>query len=319
MTTNPRNVWVLGATGYIGQALLKHLALDKCNRIHLLLHKRTNFPHLEAYNTFQASLGHFDPEWIKQYPPDVVFHLARPAGSNFLMREIRSFIGEHSNARLARLFTKAEPPPLIVYVSGSLVYGQIPPGEIALEDRPHNPGSFAKAYYRNEKPWLKAAGRGTLDIRFARPAWIVGPGSWFRKYFWDYYLQSGKVPCYGDGSQQMSLIGLDDCAAAIDALSIYGHHGQMLNLFAMDALHQIEFSMTMALLLQTDVEMVSLAKAKQMYGRTVAKALIMSIPLGSMHKQTYECLPIRLKTLEDLLDRVIGLLKNEQGVFAKAP
>ncbi len=311
MTTNPRNVWVLGATGYIGQALLKHLALDKGNRIHLLLHKRTNFPHLEAFSAFQASLGNFDPEWIKQYPPDVVFHLARPAGSNFVMREVRSFIGEHSNGRLARLFATTEKPPLIVYVSGSLVYGQIPPDEIALEDRPHNPGSFSKAYYRNEKPWLKAASQGTLDIRFARPAWIVGPGSWFRKYFWDYYLQCGKVPCYGDGSQQMSLIGLDDCAAAIDALSIYGHHGQTLNLFAMDALRQIEFCMGMASHLKTDVEMISLAKAKQIYGRTVATALITSIPLGSMHMQTYECLPMRLKTLDDLLDGVIGLLKNE--------
>jgi nucleoside-diphosphate-sugar epimerase len=308
---NPvRNVWILGGTGFIGGALVKYLSADKSNRLHLVLHKTTIPGKFEGMNTFITSLADIDPFWFDRYPPDVVFHLARPAGSNRFTRRIRSRYGEKANRRLGGILAGLSNSPVIVYVSGSLVYGTRLKDNPALEDSDPAPVSYAKFYLRNELPWMDAQRVGLLDVRIARPGWIVGPASWFLMYFWQPYLLTGRVPCYGDGSQLMPVIHIDDCAAMIDTIARYGQKGRNLNIFAGEVITQRDFCSILSELLNTATELIPYGTIRWKYGRTTAEALTASISMKTLYPDLHlKAGPVYGRVV-DILTDAIGILKN---------
>jgi nucleoside-diphosphate-sugar epimerase len=306
----------LGGTGFIGSALVRYLSQESTNRLHLLIHKTTPYLRLENFNTISGSLGSIDPFWLKRYPPDVVFHLARPAGRFAITRSLAAMQGEIANRRLVKILASLPQPPVVVYMSGSLMYGSRPPDEPAREGSPLAPDSFARYYFRNEKPWLEARQSAELDVRFARPGWIAGPGSWFREFFWKHWNATGSVPCYGDGRQLMSLIHLEDCARMASALWQYGQPGQNLNMLAGSPLPQEEFSEIMAQILQAEVEKISFERIRKQQGLTVARALTSSIPMTTIYPGIREKAGIRYKDPRVLLADALRLLENEQGILA---
>jgi nucleoside-diphosphate-sugar epimerase len=306
-----RNIWIFGGTGYIGQALLRHLSASSNNHLHLLIHRQMPFRYLENYHTFTGSLSAFDPYWFDRFPPDVVFHLARPAGSSLMIRHLSSWLGEKANNRLVRLLSDLKKPPVVVYVSGSLVYGEQSPNTHADEKTTLRPTAFARFYFRNERPWMKARDAGLLDVRFARPGWILGPASWFKVFFWDHYLNTGKVPCYGNGEQLMSLVHIDDCVAMINNLSLEGKKNQTLNIYSGSATTQIEFAEQLATILNAKVAMISLNKAKRRYGKTTAQALTSSIPMQTLYKNLHQHQQILFPDIKNMLVGIVSLLKNK--------
>ena len=300
-----RNIWVLGGTGYIGSALVKHLAANPANRLHLQIHRSAPYQRLESFNTFTGSLSTIDPLWFERYPPDVVFHLARPAGSHRITRAWASYRGEKANRRLVRIFERLEKPPVVVYVSGSLLYGPRLAEDPAVEDSHLAPAAFAGYYHRNEKSWLEAQESGVLDVRFARPAWIAGSASWFTRFFHDPMMSSGKVPYYGDGRQLMSLIHLDDCARMIDALSLHGEKGNNLNIFAGPSVTQKKFADILASLSGLKTQQVTYARTTKKYGKTAAWALTTSIPLSTRYPEVADKADVRLHEHAELISAVL--------------
>ncbi len=310
MRTGTRNVWIFGGTGFIGSAMVKHLSRDKSNRLHLLIHKKAEYRMVEHLNTLSGSLSAFDPFWFERYPPDVLFHLARPAGSNVIARTLKASEGERANRRIVKIIGNLPEPPVIVYVSGSLMYGKRTSDDPALEDSPMAPESFARFYYRNELPWIEAQLEGRFDVRFARPGWIVGPGSWFSEFFWKPYVRSGKVPCYGDGDHPMSVIHIGDCAAMIDALGRHGTKGSNLNIFSGYAIRHRDFCETLAKLLNTETEIIPYENIRRKYGTVTAKALVSSAPMHTLYPEIHQKAEIQFPGAEALLSDVIRLLKN---------
>lgn len=311
------NIWILGGTGYIGSALLKSLLAHRPpGRIHALLHRSLPLKRLERVNTFVGSLGRIDPVWLKHYPPDVVFHLARPAGRHPISRKLASWRGEAANRSLVRQLSLLESPPVVVYVSGSLVYGPRNDDDPATEKSPISPAAFARHYHRNERPWLEAREAGTLDVRFARPGWITGPASWFRQFFWLPMRSSGRVPCYGDGKQLMSLIHLDQGAGMIRALAYYGKRNQDLNVFSGKPLSQSRFCAILSSITGLPVEQVADGRVRKTYGRTALAALSASIPMQSLYPDLQaRALPV-FRSHEELLADVVRLLEDKEAVLS---
>ncbi len=311
-----RNIWVLGGTGFIGKALVGHLSNDPSNRLNLLIHKSMPFSWLEAVNTFTGSISSVDPSWFERYPPDVVFHLARPAGSHWLTREWASRKGAQANQRLVSIFSRLASPPVVVYVSGSLLYGYRPPDSPALENSPLAPAAYARHYIRNERPWLSARDAGMLDVRFARPGWIAGPGSWFERFFWRPMQNHGHVPCYGSGNQLMSLIHLSDGVSMIDSLSKHGQRGQTLNVFAGAPLSQGDFCALLSELSRLPVHHVSEKEVRERCGRTTSEALTASIPMQTLYPGLHEKAGIQYRDTKSMLANLIRLLENKHGVLS---
>jgi len=308
MTMKKRNVWILGATGYIGSALVKHLAENSGNQLHILYHKQGNRRYLEQFNTFSGSLNSFDFEWFERYPPDVIFHLARPAGSNFITRTIKSYLGKRANQKWVNALSDLPRPPVVVYVSGSLMYGRRSMEEPADEHANLKPDAFARYYIRNEQPWVEAQKQGKLDVRFARPGWIVGPKSWFYRFFWIHFMDTGKIPCYGN--HPMSVIHIDDCAAMIDALSLHGEKGQNLNIFSGDIIMHQEFCQILAGILNTEMENYSYEKIKSLYGKATADALTSSTPMTTLYPEMHEKAGIKFRETRQILKDVVLKLRD---------
>ncbi|WP_372934950.1 NAD-dependent epimerase/dehydratase family protein [Mariniphaga sediminis] len=311
MNNLQRNIWIFGATGFIGQALFEHLAANTPHRLFLLLHRKTLFRKYEGYNTFMGSLSDFDDSLFERYPPDVIFHLARFSGSNTLTRRLASLKGAKANQRLVEVLKRLDKPPVVVYVSGSLMYGSQKEGTFATEDFPLTPTAYAEYYIRGELPWIQAQEKGTLDIRFARPGWIVGSSSWFREFFWNYYLKTGNVPYYGDGSQLMSVVSLPDCARLIARLAAKGAQRQNLNIFSMAPLSQKMFSEMLAGKLNAATVRIPKQDLLRRYGKTVASALTSSTPLATLYPEWYEDFQPLTPDLETVFDDVLAHLKNK--------
>jgi nucleoside-diphosphate-sugar epimerase len=319
MNGNKKNVWILGGTGFIGKALIKQLSLSDEYLLHLLVHQNIPYKFLEPFSIFTGSLENFDLTWLENYPPDIVFHLARLGGSNAISRSLSSSKGAKANERLIRFLSGMNNPPIIVYVSGSLMYGPQGNGKVANELSELKPVSYARYYYRAEEPWIKAQSSEKLDVRFARPGWILGPDSWFRFFYRDHFLRTGKVPLYGDGNQLMSIIHLEDCASQIVKLAEKGQKNQNLNVFSGAPVSQKHFAEMLASHLNAEVELIPVTKLQKKYGRTVTKALTTSIPMTTNYPELCKSDSFRYPDAESMIKSVLSFFEHKQGVLSKSP
>lgn len=308
---NGRNIWIFGGTGFIGQALVSHLITNPENKLHLLVHKKIPYKELEEINTVTGNIGSFDPQWLERYPPDVIFHLARISGSNAITRKMAANKARQANLRLVEILGRLPKPPVIVYVSGSLVYGSQKNGARADENSQIRPAAFARYIIHGEQPWLDAQKNGLLDVRFARPAWIIGPNSWFREFFWRVFQATGKFPCYGSGEQLMSLTSLSECARMIEALAFWGSRNQNLNIFSGKPVTQRYFAETAANVLGADVFHIPLKETKRRYGAMASEALTSSIPLTTLYPELQLKAGTEFQDLETVINNTLELLKNE--------
>jgi len=306
MNTYEGYIWLLGATGFIGEALFRRLTASwPDHRLVILLHRNMPFRRYEHHHVITGGMDGLDPFWLERFPPGIVFHMARPAGGHALTRTLAAHRGEAANTRMVSLLANLKKPPVVVYGSGSLVYGEQENQKSADEKSPVRPLAFARYYYRNEMPWHQAIPAKLPDVRFARPGWIVGPGSWFKAFFWNPFLHRGMVPWYGNGLQKMSLIHVDDCAATMEATGFHGKPNQTLNLFAGPPITQKEFAEKMARILGTSTFNISLAETKRKYGHTTAMALTSSIPMQTIHHDLYNKLTLQYPDAESILSNVI--------------
>jgi nucleoside-diphosphate-sugar epimerase len=310
MNPNENFIWLLGATGFIGEALFRRLSNNQnCNLV-ILLNRNMPFRRCEHHHVIMGGMEGMNPYWLERFPPSIVFHMARPAGSNSLTRTLAAYRGETANKKMVAMLANLTKPPVVVYGSGSLVYGQQNHQNSADETYPVSPLAFARYYYRNEIPWHQAVHRQLPDVRFVRPGWIVGPGSWFYSFFWKPYIHCGMVPYYGDGNQKMSLIHIEDCAALTEAIGFQGDQNQVLNIFTGTPITQKGFAECMANILHTSTYNVSITETKQRYGSTTAMALTSSIPMSTIHQDFYDKLMLRYPSAETILEDVIRTFKK---------
>ena len=296
----------------MGRPLVKQLSYDSSNLLNLLIHKNTANREIENFNSFTGSLINIDRNWFNKYPPDVIFHLARSAGSNYLTRQLYARMGKFANYRLVKRLASLGKPPIVVYVSGSLMYGNRSIDSPATEDSLLSPESYARYYFHTEQPWIEAQRKRILDIRFARPGWIVGPSSWFLKFFWLPFLNNGKIPCYGDGNQYMSIVHLSDFARLTESLYLKGDLYQNLNIYSCPPIMQMEFSGTLAEIMGAGVEYVSYGQTCNKYGYTTARALTSSIPMQTNYRHIHDNSGIQFKSVREILVNITGILEHKE-------
>lgn len=313
-----KRIWILGGTGYIGLELVKYLSHTTNYQLHLLVHDHIPYQLLENHSLFTGSLEKFDWSWLEQYPPDIIFHLARLAGSNAVTRNFSALAGAKANERLIQYLLKMPSPPKIVYVSGSLVYGHQDQGVFADENAAWNPVSYARFYFKAEKPWLSAQFRGPLDIRFARPGWIAGKGSWLEAFYIKPYLNTGTIPLYGNGRQLMSLVHIKDCVSQIARLAEMGTGKQDLNVFAGPPVTQQEFAEMLADQLNVLVEAISVEKLRKLYGQTVTEALTSSIPMKTLYPDLISP-SLAYPDARSIVKAISSFFEYKHGVFTVTP
>ncbi len=309
MVDPDNNCWVLGGTGFVGTALVEQFTMDANYTLHMLVNKRVASPQLEQYNCIQGDLGSLDLKWFERYPPQVLFHLARIAGSNPIRRKLAARKGKRANQRLIKYFLKQENRPTTVYVSGSLVYGNQEGKTNADEKSEINPLAYARAYIQAEKPWMNQLNDLSMHVKIARPGWIIGPGSWFRRFFWNHYERFGTVPVYGSGNQLMSLIHIEDLARALVMMPDQGN--AINNLFVGQPIPQSQFTKLMADLLGCGIQIITQSEIQRKWGHAEAEALCSSIPMSTNHPAFLDQVDFQYQSPESMLERTLFVLKSK--------
>ncbi len=314
MYLKEKHTWILGATGYIGRALAEQFLGDR--NFVCLGHRKIDLELMERSNFLMSSLEGLDLNWLERFPPKVIFHCARLAGSSPAKRKAAAEKGARANQRIIDYLVKLPYPPTIVYCSGTLMYG--PQDEETDEATPLNPIAYARQYEIAERPWLKVKSEGKLDVRMARPAWILGPDSWFLHFFLKPAWEQGWVPYYGDGQQQMSILALADCAGQLKHVNEAGKPGTNYNLYSLPPISQKEFAETLADCLKMKARGISLEDCKAQMGLAETEALCSNIPVTTYHrdwKLSYQTLE---GDLTSLLEKTIHQAEVTYGLLRKS-
>lgn len=295
-------VFVLGGTGFIGSALMDIFRKNPCRyQVMMLINK--HFPHkdLEMFNTYTGDLGSFDLKLIDEFRPDFIIHMARMRGSGTISRQIAARRGAMANKRIIKHLGKSEKPPHVIYISGTLVYGDC--GEERVDEN-HliKPVSFAREYIIAEKPWMAAIHEKKLSVSILRPPWIIGKGSWFKKYCTGNISSYKTINLFGEGSNWMSLIDAEDCAGLIEHSLRNATPGECYNIYTPGCiLRQKEFterisSITGSKVMQTDRE-----QSIKLYGKTIWEAFTFSLFSSTNHPDFINGYSFKHPTTDDIL------------------
>jgi nucleoside-diphosphate-sugar epimerase len=273
-----RHALVLGGTGYIGAPLVRALIAAGV-RTSCLVHRQP--PPMPGVSVLSGSIDRFRWRPLEADPPDVIFHLARiPRRRRFDAPIIRAR-NRVASARLLAWLATCPRPPLAVFVGGTLAYGSH--GEAAVtEETALSPVSFARDYHAAETPWLRVRAGGDAPVVIARPAWVLGPGSWFDAYYRRPIRQEGSVPLYGDGENWMSLVHVEDCAGLLLHLARRAPPMTLMNLGG-PTLRQRELSERLARLTGLPIRQVSLDELGARHGASVREAFLFSARVETIH------------------------------------
>ena len=301
---NKKNILLLGGTGFIGSALLKELKnYTSRYNVLVLVNKTTPGEVLDTFETFQGDMGSLDLSVVERFRPDVIVHMARKRGRGALGRLLAATGGARANRRLITGMKKSNVPPHIIYVSGTLMYGDCGNREVT-EEQPLNPASFARQYIRAERPFLREVGRGELPVSMLRPPWVIGGASWFKGYYLDTMRTYGYIPLFGDGENIMSFIDVEDCAGLIEHSVANALPGNNYNLFVPRvAVAQKEFAALLSRISGLPVRALSRREVTEKYGRTVWEAFTFSLNAATIHSRFIDGYRFRYPSVKAMVEK----------------
>jgi nucleoside-diphosphate-sugar epimerase len=253
-----------------------------------------------------GSMDRFPWVTIERDPPDAIFHLARIPGRGGIRGAVTRIRNRLANERLALALTSWARSPLMVYVGGTLAYGSHG-DEPVTEETPVTPTSFSRDYYKAELPWARTMRGSDAPVIVARPAWVLGPGSWFEVYYRRFIMAERAVPLYGPGENWMSLVHVEDCAGLLEHAARRALPMSVLNLFAGPPLRQAELAERLSRVAGLPIRRVPLEDLERRYGRAVREAFTFSARIGTVHKALHAAYRFQH---QDLDADLASLLRN---------
>lgn len=207
--------------------------------VYAVVHR--NDPGVETGNRIKGGIKVLDHQLIDKINPELIIHCARPSYPRFRRfgRLFSAHIAARLNSRLIAELQKTSSRPLLVFSSGSLVYGN---SDVAHEEKISvNPVSYARQYYGGEKPFSKAVSRSTYPVLIFRLPWLFGAGSWFRWFYLKPMMEKHCIPLFRSGDNTMEIIDIRDAVSLMLLLSYKGNTG-VINIPGSVRLTQLAFA-----------------------------------------------------------------------------
>ena len=290
-----RHALVLGGSGFLGAPLVRRLCAAGV-RTTCLLHHRP-LPVADV-GVLRGSMDRVRWRSLEEDPPDVIFHLARIPGRGGIRGALTRMRNRLANERLLLWVTGCAHPPLVVYVGGTLAYGSHGE-EPVTEQTPISPISFSRDYHKAELPWLRAQRGNDAPVIVARPAWVLGPGSWFEAFYRRFLREERAVPLYGPGDNWMSLVHVEDCAGLLAHAARYAPLMSVVNVFAGPPLRQAELAERLARVTALPIRRVPLDDVERRFGRAVREAFTFSARVGTVHQVLHAEYRVEHQDLDD--------------------
>jgi nucleoside-diphosphate-sugar epimerase len=238
--TGFERVLLLGATGFIGNAILRTLLDAGKFEVCAVQHKRPIAIAHPNLTVVEKKIGNLD---LKQINPDIIIHAARNRTGKFgsIGRLLMAIKGKKENERLLQQCHAMNTPPRIIYLSGSLMYGSHKDNLID-ESFALQPVSFARQYVKAEMPFVhQLETHNSLRLTMIRLPWVIGAGSWFKWNYQHWITKNKTVPLYGEGHNIMTFIDVNAIGPAI-LVTLKNHFTGVLNLFHPEHLSQKDWA-----------------------------------------------------------------------------
>lgn len=204
------NVIIIGSTGFLGTAVTRELIVNGF-KVYATKNKR---PILQeaGLTVIEGGIKCLTTNKLNEIGPEAIFHCARPVfpGLRRWGRMIAALQAKYYNRFLLSQIAATRDKPVLIFASGSLVYGNNPLPH--SEDSLLNPISYARQYHHGESPVLKAIQQKKSKVIMMRFPWLLGNGSWFSWFYLKTLQEQKLVPLFGDGGNRMSLISVIDAA-----------------------------------------------------------------------------------------------------------
>lgn len=243
---------IIGASGFIGSHLWKKLREAKFQTI-AVQHKRP-LPVLPDISVIEGGIKAVTPRLLNEIKPDFIFHCARPT-LPILRRFGRSVAARKAadyNQKLIDACKQSNHRPLIVFASGSLMYGNH--DQPVTEDFPLNPISFARQYHKGEQPLINEVYKKDYPVMMLRFPWLLGNGSWFKWFYLEQIRSQHAIPLFGDGNNKMHILDLQDAAGLILQYARKKNEAGIFNVFGNEPLSQNEFVNKVSTIFQADIK-----------------------------------------------------------------
>lgn len=239
-----RNVIVIGASGYLGSALVKEL-MEQGYNVYATQNKKT-VDNISKSNIIQGGIRGLNSTLIANINPLTIYHCGRPTYSRLkkLGRRLAAKKAVRLNKYLIKQISSTNLNVPLVFASGSLVYGSSKTAH--NEGSELNPISYSRQYIAGEYPLLKAAEEDDFPVLMLRFPWIIGNGSWFSWFYMKNIRENKLVPLFGDGSNRMSLIYLMDATKMMIEYSKGLSTSGIYNIYTPSVLTQSDFASQVA-------------------------------------------------------------------------
>ncbi len=234
---------LIGASGFLGSHVLQELR-QQGFKVWAWEHN-TPIPEQEGVTIIRGTLKRIEVALLEQLMPDIIFHCARPTIPRFkrMGRRLAARMAEKQNQVLLHQLSQCSHKPILVFASGSLMYG---PGQNHMESQALNPMSFARQYHKGEKPFINALAQETYPIRLLRFPWLLGPGSWFEWFYLKNIRESAHFPIFGDGHEPMQIMDIKDAAKLMIAYANADIKDTIYNMLPPTTLSKEEFAQKVA-------------------------------------------------------------------------
>lgn len=301
-----KQVLVLGGSGFIGSAILDQLLLEGTYQVTALQHNKPVYrKHRKNLSVIEGTLSSLNLKRL-QHKPDIIIHCARNSSGRFgaIGRSVAATKGKIANRNLLRQVQELDHPVQLLYLSGSLMYGDHGT-EPVTENTPLSPISYAKEYINAELPFVPASLYNS-GITMLRVPWVIGNGSWFKWFYMDYMQRTGTVPIYGNENAVMTFISVADVARSAVKLCVLKQLPSQLNLFHPQYLKQIEFAELLSHITQLPVKPLD-SIAQQKMTAAAREAFEASICLSSAYPELQMELQQDMQSPEQAVKHALGM------------
>lgn len=208
-------VALLGATGFLGQAISAQLEKDGAT-VHGFSSKGLNLTDRAAFSVLDSLAG---PDSTLIFASAVTPDKGRTVDALDANLQMAMNVGR---------YLEGKPFGKVVYVSSDAVY---PMGdEVVTEASAVEPADFyALAKYAGERVLANICGAAKIPLLIVRPTGVYGAGDTHNSYgpnrFISQIISDGKLTMFGEGDDIRDHVYLDDVAAIIVGLAATGATG----------------------------------------------------------------------------------------------
>ena len=224
------NVFVTGATGFVGKAVVRELLTQGHQVVGLIRDPAKATSLIQQGMTPQVGEMTSPQTYVPIVPTvDAVIQTAQLSTKGRFTNANKAKINEADEAMTLALANACiQHDKVLIYTSGCFNYGDHGTNWIDEQTRA-DPSPLGEGHAHVVTELMRLHQNGGLKLLILSPGFVYGPGGLFKTSFYD-TLKKGQLRVFGKGQNYWSPIQVDDLARAYHAALTRGRYGEVYNI-----------------------------------------------------------------------------------------